>query len=316
VAEFKENISLKDYSNYRIGGPAEYFFESRTVEETRAALEKWREIFNGDKSKLFILGGGTNILFRDQGFSGLVLKISINFISPSLSGEAEARIGAGTPMAEVVAFSEERGWSGLEWAAGLPGRVGGAIYGNAGAFGREIKDSVLEVESLDIFEPDKIIRRTDKDRCFNYRSSVFKENNREIILKARFKFEPSSLSSVAREIKKNINYRKERQPLEYPSAGSVFKNVDLKEVPEKYKKMFSAVIKTDPFPVLPAAFLISEAGLKGLRRGGAMLSTKHTNFIVNAGGATASDVLSLIDLIKKEVRRKFDIELEEEIRVI
>ena len=207
----------------------------------------------------------------------------------------------------------ELGLSGLEWAGGLPGTLGGAIRGNAGAFGGEIKDVILEVEALD--EKGNLKTLSRKQCNFSYRSSIFKKNN-WIVLSTALKLEKGNKKLIQSITKSHIRYREEKHPLEYPNAGSIFKNCDLKKIPKKIRNNFDHVIKIDPFPVVPTAYLISETGLKGLRVGRAEVSRKHPNYIVNLGKASAKDVLKLIYLVKEKVKKRFGIDLEEEIQLI
>lgn len=305
---FQENILLKNHSHYKIGGPARYFFKSDNVDDLASAVRKARQ----RKISTFVLGAATNILFNDNGFEGLIVKPNIKTFE---NNSGILRIGAGVPVDQILDYSIVRGLSGVEWAGGLPGTVGGAIYGNAGCFGGEIKDNIREVLSLNIWGPKiEIVRRTNSECDFSYRSSIFKKNKgREIILEATLILKKGDKKAIRSAIEEKINYRKERQPLEYPNIGSIFKNVDLKKVPKKLHKEFARVIKTDPFPVVPTAHLIYEAGLKGISFGGAMISPKHPNFIVNALNASAEDVKKLIALVKNKVKEKFSIDLEEEI---
>lgn len=262
------------------------------------------------KLQLFVLGGGTNVLFSDRGFDGLVLRP--NTSSVDARGETVV-VGAGVSMANLVAFAAEHGLSGLEWAGGLPGTVGGAIRGNAGAFGGEMRGAVESVRSIDIGSGEERERRASVCR-FDYRTSIFKEKNgREIILSAMLRLKKGDARKIAEAVKEKVDYRERHHPLEYPSIGSIFKNVSVKAVPKAHRATFSRVVKADPFPVVPAAYLISEAGLRGISCGGAVVSPKHPNFIVNALMATAADVKNLINLVKGEVRRKFGIELEIEV---
>lgn len=303
---FKQNFPIYTLTSYKIGGPARYFFEAKNPDELKAALKEAKK----RNLEFFVLGGGTNLLIDDEGFRGLVLKPSINFIK--LSGE-EVSVGAGVLVADLINFLIENGLSGLEWAGGLPGTVGGAIRGNAGAFGGEIKDAVKSVKSLNVETLDET-RRAFPDCSFSYRSSVFKNSpKKEIILSAIFALKKDSPGKIEKSVNEKILYRQQRHPLEYPNAGSIFKNVDAEKISKKYIKQFSHVIKTDPFPVVPAAYIISETGLKGIALGGAMISPKHPNFIVNVLEAKSSDIKDLINLVKGEVNNKFGIELEEEI---
>ncbi len=304
--EFKKDVNLAEYSNYKIGGPAKFFFEVKSVEETEWAVKEAKR----RGLKIFVLGGGTNLLISDEGYDGLVLKPAVRFLK--CDGTA-ITAGAGTLMSELLDFAAEKGLSGLEWAGGLPGTLGGAIRGNAGAFGGEIKDSVGSVMSLRIGDLKQVTR--DKNECkFGYRASIFKESSgEEIILSATLRLNNGEAAEIKKIIREKIDYRLSRQPLEYPNIGSIFKNVPVELVPKDVLPKCADAIKQDPFPIVPAARLIGLTGLKGAKHGGAMISPKHGNFIVNVGDAKAADVKNLINLIKEEVRKKFGIKLEEEI---
>jgi len=307
-----QNIPLKKYSKYKIGGPASYFFEFKSKEELISAVKEFRE--TEESGKILVIGSATNILFSDSGFSGLVLKNDISFIKRE--GEM-VEVGAGTLVADLVSFCAQNSLSGMEWAGGLPGTVGGAIRGNAGAFLGETKDSVLEVESLNI-DSLQVNLKSKKDCGFDYRQSVFKngEGEQEIIISAKFKFEKGDRELIKKTTQEKIDYRIERHPLDLPNIGSTFKNVPADSVSEEVRKEFEKNIKPDPFPVIPAAKLIIGAGMIGGKVGGAQVSTKHPNFIVNLGSAKASDVLALIEKVKEKVREKYDIILEPEVMFV
>lgn len=304
-----KGVPLAEHSNYRIGGPARYFCEATNEEQIREAVVFARE----QKAPLFVLGSGTNLLIDDAGFGGLVLKPAI----AQLASDGETvTAGAGVSVADLLKFTIAHSLSGLEWAGGLPGTLGGAIRGNAGAFQGEIKDRIVSVESFDV----ETLTTTTRENVackFGYRNSIFKERNgREIILRATLALEKGDLQKIAADVQEKIHYRLERHPMEYPNIGSTFKNVDLQLVPKVWREAVAKVIKVDPFPVVPTAYLISEAGLRGTQQGGAMVSQKHPNFIVNLGGATAADVKFLIATVKEKVFEKYGIRLEEEIQLV
>ncbi|MEK9150977.1 MAG: UDP-N-acetylmuramate dehydrogenase [Patescibacteria group bacterium] len=290
---FSTDILLSSHSHYKIGGEAKYFCEARSVDEVVLALAAWREIGDLESRDIFVLGAGTNVLFKDEGFEGLILKPKINFIEKE---DEFLKVGVGVLMSELLEYAIENGLSGLEWAGGLPGTLGGAVYGNAGAFGGEMKDVVYDVVSIDIssLRP-AIIRRSSRDCGFDYRASVFKENKNEIIVEAMLKLKKWDRSAIRRETENKIKYRLDKHPMEYPSLGSTFKNIETAS--ER----------------IQAAYLIYEAGLSGVSCGGAMISPKHPNFIVNALNATSDDVKNLIELVKTEVLERFGVKLEEEI---
>lgn len=306
------NIPLKKYSNFKIGGPASYFFEFKSEEDLKEGLMEWAKL-NKDLP-IFILGGGTNILFSDEGFDGLVIKDSISFIKRE--GDLVS-VGSGTLVDSFVNFCEQSSLTGLEWAGGLPGTVGGGIRGNAGAFLGEMEDNLVEVVSIDINSL-KTIKRNKRECNFGYRQSVFKSGNgkNEIILSVKYKLKKGNKEEIKEKTQEKIDYRIDRHPLDLPSIGSTFKNVDVKVVSKKVLEDFKDSIKPDPFPVIPVAKLLVALNFKGKEIGGAKFSEKHPNFIVNFKNAKARDVRALIDLAKKEVKEKFGITLEEEIMII
>ena len=304
---FEHNKLLREFSNYKIGGVADYFCAPKTVEEIVEALRDW-----GNRGEIFILGGGTNLLISDSGFRGLVIKPELSTIT--IEG-TNVRVGAGAFMSDILIATIDAGLSGLEWAGGLPGTVGGAARGNAGAFGGETKDCALEVRSvmIDAENPQRKIRKNDECN-FGYRNSIFKENDcKEIITEVILQLVPGDCAQIAKAIEEKKEYRRTRHPIEYPNIGSIFKNVALETAPKVVQQQFAHVIKKDPFPVIPTACLLAEANLKGVVHGGAMISPKHPNFIVNMGSATAYDVQALIALIKKTILEKFGVTLEEEV---
>ena len=322
MRKFKENVSLAKFTNYKIGGPARFFFEAKTEADIAWAIAeaKSREL------PCFVLGGGTNLLMSDAGFRGLVLRINIGGIAAK---GTVITAGAGVPMEKLTAFAAKKSLAGLDWAGGLPGTLGGAIRGNAGCFGGEIKDIVKAVRSFNT-KTMRPVTRTAAQCRFGYRTSIFKQRPGEIIISATLRMKKGDPKKISAALKKGKMWRAARHPLEQPSAGSVFKNVPLAKIHRPKSKAYrdavrklstyyrgsSFSIKTDPVPVIAAAKLIGESGLTGKRTGGGMISPKHTNFIVNARHAKAEDILSLIALAKERVRRKFGILLEEEIQIV
>ena len=310
MLKIKEKISLQEYTTFKIGGPARYFFVAKNKEDLKNAI-LWAK-----KKKLpfFILGGGSNVLFSDNGFNGLVIKIqNSNLKIQNENSKFKIICGAGLPLVKLVFKSSEIGATGLENLVGIPGTLGGAIWGNAGAFGREIGDLVEEVRVLDVGSSKLEVKKLKKEDCkFGYRNSIFKRRKNWIILEATLELKKGNKKEIEEKIKEILKLRKEKQPLELPCAGSVFKNVPIKKVPKKIQEKFNEKIKNG---FLPAGVLIEAAGLKGFQIGGAKISEKHANFIVNLGGAYAKDVWKLIQKIKKEVKRKFKINLEEEIKL-
>lgn len=309
MVRIEEGVSLASLGSFHIGGAARYVAYPKTDEDMREAIA-----FAAERAvPLLVVGGGTNFLFPDTGFPGLVVHPSA--LRCEVSGTTLVA-DAGLPMKDLLETAATHGLSGLEWAGGLPGTVGGAVRGNAGAFGGETKDSVAWVESIAV-STGNIVRRTAAECAFGYRTSVWKTNGgTEIILRAAFDLRPGDVAVIRAAAEEKARYRTERHPMEYPNIGSVFKNVPVASAPGSLVDFAEKAIKQDPFPVIPAAFLISEARLKGLRRGDAMVSEKHPNFVVNIGNATAEDVRALVRDIQLRIRDRFHIELEEEIIVL
>jgi len=284
----KKNISLKNFTTFKIGGKAKYFFTAESKKELMKA------VFAAKKLKLpfFILGRGSNILVSDRGYKGLVIKIDNDELVTKIK-KSKITAGAGLSLGRLLISAADHGLSGIEWLVGIPGTVGGAIYGNAGGFGKSMKDIVEKVEILDS-KSLKLKSYNLKDCRFSYRESTFKKNKSLIILSAVLKLKKSSKLKIGKQIKKYLNYKKERQPLSFPSAGSIFKNP----------------------PGFSAGELIEKCGLKGKKIGGVKISEKHANFIINFGEGRERDVKKMIKLIKQKVKNKFKVSLEEEIQFL
>lgn len=288
----KKNELLADYCTYKIGGPARCLLGARSEDEVVAALQA-----AGDSGcPFFVLGGGSNVLFADSGYPGMVILMRNDSIEIRDGGqEASLVVGAGTPLSKLVNFSRDNSLAGLEWAAGIPGTVGGAIRGNAGAFHEEMSNSVVRVRAIEISDKNFLPVILEKKDCgFEYRNSIFKQNKKLVIVSASLIMAKGSRENIEREMKEYLQKKATAQPLDHPSAGSVFINP----------------------PGFFAGKLIEDCGLKGKFVGGAKISEKHANFIINTGGAKASDVLELIARIKKAVKEKFNIDLKEEIEIV
>jgi len=307
MLDIKQDVLLSKYTTFRIGGPAKFFVEVKNEEELTEAL-KYAKDNNLD---FFILGGGSNLLVSDNGFNGIIIKIQDTRYKIQ-KNIMEA--GAGTPLALVVNESVNNGLTGMEWAAGIPGTVGGAVRGNAGAFGSSMSDAVESVKVLNIEESG--IRNYESGKCeFGYRNSIFKQDKNLLILSVTIKLESGNKEESQKKVQEIIAKRVAKQPKGVASAGSFFMNPVVKD--EKLKKEFEEdrSIKCKGNKI-PAGWLIDQAGLKGKKIGGAMVSEEHTNFIVNTGDATAEDVIMLVSLIKQQVRDKFGVELESEVQYL
>ncbi len=264
--KFLRNESLKKHNSFRIGGKADYFCIPKNIEELKQALLFAKE----KKLEIAIVGCGTNLLVRDQGFKGLVIKTS--------------KLNAGISLPRLIKSLASKGLGGLEFLAGIPGSVGGAVVMNAGAWGKEISRVVKEVVVLDYNGKEKVFKK--KDLKFGYRSSRF-QKEKYIIVEVVFRLKKKKKSLIKKDINKYLSMRKSRQPLGSPNCGSIFKNP---------KSGFAGQI-------------IELAGCKGMRRGDAQVSQKHANFIVNLGEAKARDVIRLMTVIQSRVKVKLEPEI-------
>lgn len=275
--------SLKAFSTFQIGGPAEWFVAPHNSSELLAVLDFCKAY----ALKTFVIGAGSNLLIGDNGFSGIVISLE-NFNKIEVCGK-QIVCGAGVRLSKLISVAQAKSLSGLEFLVGIPACVGGAVHNNAGAFGF---DMASVVKSVKVFDGKNIKTLELAQLGFDYRKSRF-QNSGEIILEAVFELNPGEKSEILRLSKNYFERRKSTQPTE-PSAGCVFK-------------------RTENFP---AGLLIDCCGLKGKTVGGASVSTKHANFIINNGNATANDVKALIKIIKDEVFSKFEIKLFEELEYI
>jgi UDP-N-acetylmuramate dehydrogenase len=285
---------LADYTSFKIGGPVFCWFEPEDFSEVLEVIS----IAKKDGKPMAIIGRGSNILAQDNGFDGVVVNLGRGFDYIEEEEDAVLRVGAATFLSSLVAKCTELGLSGCEFLSGIPGSLGGAIFMNAGvrdmddlkAF-KEIKDVIVNVEVLDLDDGRrKVLKRDDID--FSYRSSGLKG---KCILGARIKLEKCRRDIIKKRIDSFMKSRAWIQKIGFPTAGSVFKNPDSEN---------------------PAGRLIEECGLKGRRSGGAEISSVHANFIVNRAGASARDVLDLIELARNSVKSKFGIELELELKIL
>lgn len=284
----KYNIPMKNYTSFKIGGPAEYFVQIKNAEELQEALK----IHQQTKEPLTIIGNGSNLLVNDNGIKGIVLQINIKKLEIQEEKDSvKVIVGSGNKLGELAQKLAQKEIAGFEFASGIPGTIGGAIRMNAGAHGTEMKDIVQTITYVD--KMGKIHKMTAEQAKFQYRKSIFAEKD-YIIIEAELKLQKGNKKEIQEKMQEYAKYRKEKQPLEYPSAGSTFK-------------------RGEDFIT---AQLIDECGLKGYQIGGAQISEKHAGFIINKGNATAEDVLKLIEYTKEQVYKKFNKVIETEIEVI
>jgi UDP-N-acetylmuramate dehydrogenase len=308
MINIKEKVPLSDFTSFHLGGPARYFMEVKNKNDLEEALE----FIKKEKVDWFILGGGSNLLVSDQGFNGLVIKINNQKVE--IQG-TKIIAGAGLLLSEAVSLAGKNNLSGLEWAMGIPGTLGGAIFGNAGAYGSSISDNIEKVEVVDSSREKFSWKSYSSGDCqFAYRNSIFKQRKELIIFSVVFSLVLGKTEEIADKMKKIIQARIGKLPQD-PSAGSFFKNPQVKnqKVLAEFEK--DQGIKS-PDGKIPAGWLIDQLGLCGKKIGGAMVSAEHSNFIINTGGAKAEDVIILASLIKQKVRNHFGVQLEEEVQSI
>ena len=285
----KTNEPMKNHTSFKIGGPAEIYIKITSIEE----LQKILEFAKRENIKITILGNGSNVLVSDKGIKGIVIKTNLKDINIENkdSKNVEVTVSDAVPIGFLAQKFLKEEITGFEELSGIPGTIGGAILMNAGAHGKEIKDIVTEVTAMDY--NGRIFNFTNEEAEFTYRHSKF-SNGEYIILQAKMLLQKGSKEEIKAKMDEYAQYRKEKQPIEYPSAGSTFKR------------------GTD----FITAKLIDEAGLKGYSIGGAKVSEKHAGFIINTGDATAKDVLDLAGYVADKVYEKFGKKIEFEIKIL
>lgn len=275
------NELMMNHTSFKIGGVADVLYLPSSAQN----IAKCINICNENKINYYIIGNGTNILVKDKGFRGVIIKV-VNLNKVTKNGD-NFYIETGANLADLAKYFLDQHYTGFEFASGIPGTFGGAVYMNAGAYGPEIKDMIT---SVDVLNNGEIINLSNKAMKFGYRSSCIKGTDM-VVCGANITLKKGNYQAIKEKIDYLSKERTKKQPLELPSAGSVFKR------------------PRGDF----AGRLIESSGLVGYRIGGAAVSDKHAGFIVNTGGATAEDVLNLISYIKSKVKEKFDVELEEEL---
>ena len=292
-----ENEPMCKHTSFKVGGPARYFVKAENADDLKEAFALARE----KALPYFILGNGTNLLVADKGFDGIVITLAGKFSEINDLGNGAFHVGAATPLGRFARNAMKQGFAGIHKLAGIPGTLGGAIYMNAGAYGQEIGTCCTTVTTIDT---DGNTREYTASECgFGYRQSAF-QKNKAIILAATFQLpaasaEGKTVADLEAELAECMAKRKASQPLNMPNAGSTFKRL-------------SAGAADTPTQIAPG-YYIEQTGLKGYRMGGAEVSTVHANFIVNAGGATASDIKQLSEFVQQKVAEKFGIQLHREI---
>ncbi len=314
-----QNVNLSEFLWYKIGGTAKYVLDVSNVHEVQESIEF---IQKNNIQQVFVLGLGANLIFTLNYFDGAIIR----FVQPQgtsirLIGEDQIEAFAGETLDDVIQFGFDHNLIGLEWAGGLPSTVGASVRGNVGAFGGEVKDLVEKVEVVDK-SSNEIKVLANQYLNFSYRESIVKKNKNLIVTSATFKFKKATNDElkIAKETyQKNIDYRKARHPLEHPNTGSVFKNIHTKENVEKVLNVFPEMIEDVEgkwHGKVSMAAVIARLGLSGFRVGNAQISQKHSNFIVNLGGAKASDVLALIETIQLKCNESINFVPEVEVEIV
>lgn len=303
----QENKQLKDLNTFQLESVARYYAEIETKDDLVSAFD-WAET-NGQK--VFVLGGGSNVVCPDGGVDGLVIRLVNNDIKV-MQDRVEA--GAGTSLANLNAQIIRNELSGLEWSSGIPRvTLGGAIRGNAGAFGVSMEDIVETIEVYD--KLDKRFETLSRNMTkFAYRTSIIKEKARYVVWSATLRLKKSTREDIQAKVEKSINFRLDKYP-RLPSLGSVFENIDPIELEKANKELFDRELKEKigREGKVAAGLLIDMVAMKGVRVGGMKVSLEHANHIVNTGNAKAEDLVILVSRIKQAVRDRFKIELREEI---
>ncbi len=280
IGKIEENVSLKKYTTYCSGGKARAIVYPKDI----PSLVELLKIIKENKIKSKIIGNGSNLLFSDKLYDGILIKLN-EFNKIKFIGKNKVRVGAGYPLIKLSLQTAKKSLTGLEFASGIPGSVGGAVYMNAGAYK---SDMGYVVESVKVLTPElKIINLVNKELDFHYRSSFLQKHPGYICLEVLIQLKNGKREAIEEVIKERRKRRIESQPLEYPSAGSVFRNPE-----DNY-----------------AGKLIEDCGIKGLKHGGAMISEKHANFIVNYKNAKSSDIKYLIDLAHDKVLENYGIDM-------
>jgi UDP-N-acetylmuramate dehydrogenase len=287
IGKVKRNELLSQHTTMKIGGPADIFIEPSSLEN----IQKVMTFLKDRQIPWRAIGRGSNLLVSDKGIEGVVIKLGSGLDHLTIN-DSTITVGGGHSLVSLSTLISKKGLSGLEFASGIPGSLGGAVYMNAGAHGSDISKILTKAHIL--FEDGSIEWITSDEMEFTYRTSVLQKKRPGIVLEAEFQLTKGDRTAIVSRMQKNKDYRKETQPWNFPCAGSIFRN---------------------PLPNY-AGKLIEDAGLKGFQMGGAKISEMHGNFIVNAGNATAKDVLDLIQYIKDTILKLYGIKMETEVEII
>lgn len=303
-ATIRRDVSLAQYTRFSIGGPAAVFVETSNPNSFAQALDAARSCSVAH----VVIGGGTNLVVADAGFDGVVLRYTGRRI---VREDTLVRVQAGAVLQDVVDASIAAGLEGLQTMTGIPGELGGAIYGNAGAYGHSIQEIVELVHWTD----GKAIHLFDNNACqFTYRESIFKRNKDWIVLSADLRFRPGECSQLAQIAADIRTIRDAKYPPTMKCAGSIFKNLFFSQLPPSVQQQVPTKLVREG--KVPSAWFLEQADVKGLRMGDIQVATYHANLIYNDGDGTAADLVKAIEECKTRVRRKFGFDLEEEVQYV
>ena len=303
----KEDEPMSKHTNFRLGGPAKWYAEVKTVEELSGLLAIAKE----NNTETFVFGGGSNMLVSDEGFDGLVIKLAMR--ETKIEG-TNVTADAGVLSVALARQTAKEGLAGFTWAISLPGTIGGAVRGNAGCFGGETRDNLV---SAQVLRNGEIITFTNEELEFGYRESAIKHSE-DIVLSATFKLEEGDPEALKAELEKALEGRKSSQPLDAGSAGCLFKNYEVHSDEEMQRLEAKLDVPSEMSNArrISAGWLIDQLDLKGFSVGGAKISEKHGNFVVNSDNATADDVVQLIAVVKTRMRNELGIQLQEEVQLV
>jgi UDP-N-acetylmuramate dehydrogenase len=295
---------LAPHTRFAIGGPADVYAETRSEQAFVAAIEAAR----ASGLETMVIGGGTNLIVSDEGFRGIVLRFRADSLA---AGSQSVTADAGAELQDLVDFTIAKGLQGLETLAGIPGSVGAAVYGNAGAYGHSISERVVQVRFYD----GSAVRAFTRDECqFQYRESVFKSRKEWVIFSTELLLDRADSAGLRRTADDILKVRNEKFPVTMKCAGSIFKNLLLRDLPPKVAAAIPAGVVREG--KVASAYFLEQVGAKGMERGHIRVATYHANLIYNAGGGSAADLCVLIGDLKDRVRARFGIELEEEVQYV
>lgn len=285
----KYNEPMKDHTTMKVGGNAKIFIEPKNEQQIINVIKYAKE----NNINYYVIGNGSNLVVKDEGINGIVLKIGSRFADVDFLDQNHIKVFAGYPLVKLSYLAKENSLSGLEFASGIPGTIGGAVRMNAGAYGSEMVNvvervGVLNTNTYESFE------LSNEEAKFSYRHSIFVDKPEYVVTYAIIKLEKGIKDEIEAKMNENNTSRKEKQPIEYPSSGSTFKRGD----------------------GFITAKIIDDLGLKGYKIGGAEVSTKHAGFVINSNNAKAKDVLDLIEYIKEKAHKELNIVLEEEVVIL